>query len=65
MGNYYLMHKNNVCASMILDENDINAKPQKVKINEVCKEHFPIGGQMNNMRFVEWWKDRAIPKTRV
>lgn len=64
MGNYYLMHKNNVCASMILDENDINAKPQKVKINEVCKEHFPIGGQMNNMRFVEWWKDRAIPKTR-
>lgn len=64
MGKYYLMHKNHACASMRLDEDDVNAKPHEVKINESERNHFPIGGKMNNMKFNDWWKDRAIPKTR-
>lgn len=36
----------------------------RVRRNETAMEHFPLGGQMNNMRFHEWWNDRAIPKTR-
>lgn len=35
-----------------------------VRRNEAAVAHFPLGGQMNNMKFHEWWKDRAIPKTR-
>lgn len=58
---YYLMHKDIMVCLMEIDE-DGNIK--NVRRNEANKVHFPIGGQMNNMKFVEWWKDRAIPKTR-
>jgi len=34
------------------------------KKNQNALEHFPIGGQMNEMKFHEWWRDRAIPRTR-
>ena len=58
---YYLMHKNiPVCLLEIDEEGSIS----NVRRNESRKEHFPLGGQMNNMKFHEWWRDRAIPKTR-
>ena len=58
---YYLMHKDiPVCLMEISDDGSIS----RVRRNETAKEHFPLGGQMNNMRFHEWWNDRAIPKTR-
>lgn len=48
--NYYLMHKNIEVASMDIDESyDIH----KVKINDKAKEHVPLGGQLNAMRFHE------------
>ena len=58
---YYLMHKDiKVCLMEISDEGILG----KVRRNQAAKEHFPLGGQMNNMKFHEWWKDRAVPKTR-
>lgn len=58
---YYLMHKDiPVCLMEISDEGILGS----VRRNENVAEHFPLGGQMNNMKFHEWWKDRAIPKTR-
>lgn len=58
---YYLMHKDiPVCLMEISEDGTLG----NVRRNEAAKEHFPLGGQMNNMKFHEWWKDRAIPKTR-
>ena len=58
---YYLMHKDiPVCLMRISDEGVLS----NVRRNADAIEHFPLGGQMNNMRFHEWWRDRAIPKTR-
>lgn len=63
-GTYYLMHKDIPVTIMQLEEDDINAKPYKVTINTKNIEHLPIGARMNNMKFIEWWQDRTIPKTR-
>lgn len=58
---YYLMHKDiPVCLMEINEDGAIS----NVRRNEAAQDHFPLGGQMNNMKFHEWWRDRAIPKTR-
>ena len=58
---YFLMHKDvKVCLMEITEDGSIGS----VRRNEAASEHFPLGGQMNNMKFYEWWRDRAIPKTR-
>ena len=58
---YYLMHKDiPVCLMEISDDGALGS----VRRNEAASAHFPLGGQMNNMKFHEWWRDRAIPKTR-
>ncbi len=58
---YYLMHKDiRVCLMEISDDGALG----NVRRNETAAAHFPLGGQMNNMKFHEWWRDRAIPKTR-
>ncbi|MBQ9211451.1 MAG: hypothetical protein IJ153_07125 [Clostridia bacterium] len=58
---YYLMHKDIPVCLMEISEDGILSK---VRRNEDAAIHFPLGGQMNNMKFYEWWRDRAIPKTR-
>lgn len=58
---YYLMHKDiPVCLMEITDDGSVR-NVRKVASNA---EHFPLGGQMNDMKFHEWWRDRAIPRTR-
>lgn len=58
---YFLMHKDiRVCLMEITDDGSIG----NVRRNENAVDHFPLGGQMNHMKFHEWWLDRAIPKTR-
>lgn len=58
---YYLMHKDiPVCLMEISDDGVLG----NVRRNEAAAAHFPLGGQMNNMKFHDWWRDRAIPKTR-
>jgi hypothetical protein len=58
---YYLMHKDiPVCLMEITDDGILG----NYRKNEAAAEHFPIGGKMNEMKFHDWWKDRAIPKTR-
>ena len=58
---YYLMHKDiPVCLMEISEDGTIS----RVRRNENTAAHFPLGGQMNNIKFHEWWQDRAIPKTR-
>lgn len=64
MGQYFLMHKDISVAKLYLDEDDINAKPHEIYINRSNIEHLPFGARMNNMKFIEWWQDRSIPKTR-
>lgn len=58
---YFLMHKDiRVCLMEISDEGEIG----NIRSNKAATSHLPLGGQMNNMKFHEWWRDRAIPKTR-
>lgn len=60
-GEYYLMHKNiPVCLMEISEEGGIS----NIRRNSAQAEHFPLGGRMNEVKFHEWWRDRAIPKTR-
>ena len=58
---YYLMHKNVRVCLMEIDE---GGRLSRIRINQAEKEHVPLGGQMNSTKFHEWWRDRAIPKTR-
>ena len=58
---YYLMHKDIMVCLMEIDS---GGAVSGVRRNESAAAHFPLGGQMNNMKFYEWWRDRAIPKTR-
>lgn len=58
---YYLMHKDiPVCLMEISTDGTLG----NFKRNQNALDHFPIGGQMNEIKFHEWWRDRAIPKTR-
>ena len=58
---FYLMHKNLIVAKMDID---YSGSVSKVLFNNSVFEHIPLGGQMNMMKFHDWWKDRATPKTR-
>ena len=58
---YYLMHKNITVALMEISEDGLLGN---YRVNEAEREHMPLGGQMNEIKFHDWWKDRAIPKTR-
>ena len=58
---YYLMHKDIMVCLMEIDS---GGAVSGVRRNESAAAHFPLGGQINNMKFHEWWRDRAIPKTR-
>ena len=58
---YYLMHKD---IPVCLMEISVDGTLGNYRKNLSALEHFPIGGQMNDMKFHEWWRDRAIPKTR-
>ena len=58
---FFLMHKDiPLCLMEITDDGGI-ARIRRIPENA---EHFPLGGQMNDIKFHEWWRDRAIPKTR-
>lgn len=57
----FLMHKDHIVAEITLDSSGNLARLRK---NAAEIEHIPLGGQMNDIKFYEWWKDRAIPKTR-
>ena len=58
---FFLMHKD---IPVCLLEIDSAGNVSKVRRNRDTAAHFPLGGQMNDMKFHEWWRDRAIPKTR-
>ncbi len=58
---YFLMHKDIPVCLMEISADGILGK---YRVNKETEEHLPIGGKMNEMKFHEWWRDRAIPKTR-
>lgn len=58
---YWLMHKNIEVALMDIDS---NGNIYNINIVAMNKEHIPLGGQLNMMKFHEWWEDRAVPKSR-
>ncbi len=58
---YFLMHKNvPVCLMEVSDDGRLGS----FRKNSAEIDHFPLGGQMNDIKFHEWWRDRAVPKTR-
>lgn len=55
------MHKNIIVALLeISDDGSLG----KILKNAAELDHLPLGCQLNDIKFHEWWKDRAIPKTR-
>ena len=57
----YIMHKNHLVAAVTLTS---GGEIGNIRYNKAELDHIPLGGQMNDIRFHEWWRDRAIPKTR-
>lgn len=62
MSEYYLKHKDIMVCLMDIDD---DGRISRLRRNRETSDHFPLGGQMNDMKFHEWWRDRAIPKTRL
>lgn len=58
---YFLMHKNIPVALLNIEENGNAKLVRKIPQN---KQHFPIGAQLNESKFAEWWKNRYIPDNR-
>ena len=58
---FFLMHKNIQVALLSIDESGSAKLERKIPGNE---SHFPIGAQLNNSKFAEWWKNRYIPDNR-
>lgn len=58
---YYLMHKDIAVCLMEISEDGEISKIRRLNENAA---HFPIGGMMNDSRLHQWWRDRAVPKTR-
>ncbi|MBP5217276.1 MAG: hypothetical protein J6038_05550 [Bacilli bacterium] len=58
---FFLMHKNIQVALLSIDESGNAKLERKIPGNE---SHFPIGAQLNNSKFAEWWKNRYIPDNR-
>ena len=58
---YYLMHKDVLVCLMEITE---NGELGNYRVNEAAIDHFPLGGRMNDIKFHDWWKDRAIPRSR-
>ncbi len=58
---YFLMHKNIPVALLNIEENGNAKLIRKITQNE---KHFPLGAQLNNSKFSEWWKNRYIPDNR-
>lgn len=58
---YYLMHKNIPVA--IIDVDKLGGVSNFRVINEF-RDFLPLGAEMNNMKFYDWWKDRAVPRSR-
>lgn len=54
---YFLMHKDIPVALMEISEDGILGN---YRINNAEKDHIPLGGQMNEMKFHDWWKDNAF-----
>lgn len=59
--NYFLMHKNIQVALLSIDDQGYAKLVEKISGNE---KHFPVGGQLNSIRFSDWWKNRSIPDNR-
>ena len=57
----FLMHKDHVVSDITFDS---FWKIVRLRRNLAESAHIPLGGQMNDMKFHEWWEDRATPKTR-
>ena len=58
---YFLMHKNIPVALLEIEENGNAKLIRNIPDN---MNHFPIGAQLNNSKFGEWWKNRYIPDNR-
>lgn len=60
MSNYFLMHKDDICGSLILDDDD--GKILAYKDNGSGKS--PFLGKCDNRLIKKWWESRAVPGSR-
>lgn len=56
---YTLMHKNIETADLDIS---VDGKVLIVKPRNI--QHMPVGGSLSKRKFIDWWNDRAVPKTR-
>lgn len=58
---FFLMHKNVVVGTLtILKDGSLIS----YKLYGSASLYVPSGGSLCKERFIQWWKDRAVPKTR-
>lgn len=57
--NVVLMHKNIEVALL-----QLNSDGEMLKVKVLNKSFMPIGGSVSNKSFYDWWKFRAVPRTR-
>ena len=60
MQDYFLMHKDIPCASLVID-------PESERItgyHDIEKEYTPFLGHCDLERINQWWKSRSVPASR-
>lgn len=61
MKDYYLMHKDDFCGSIVIDENSGNILSYK----DAATGYSPFLGKPNLDKIKQWWKIRTVPATRA
>ena len=63
MKNYRLMHLDDVCAEITIDD---EFDGSITKVNRIVNpEIMPFRAARSNEDFRQWWKDRSVPETRT
>lgn len=60
MSQYFLMHKDEVCGSLAIDENTGMLKGYK----DHHTGHSPFLGNADTRRMAKWWEGRSVPASR-
>ena len=60
MGQYFLMHKNDICGAMIIDDDSSYIRSYK----DSGKGKSPFLGNCDERKIIKWWEGRAVPASR-
>ena len=60
MGQFFLMHKNEICGAVIIDDDSSYIRSYK----DSGKGKSPFLGNCDERKIIKWWEGRAVPASR-